>query len=139
MAEAIAEAAAREAGLHIRVASSGTMALVDYPAEATAQQAMAEIGLSLDGHRARQATRTEVREAALVVAITRAHHSWLRAREREAAQVVSFDDLTGLGDIPDPYGASLEEYRAVRDTLVAGMPRVLAALKARQRTSAKDA
>ncbi len=138
MAEVIAAHAAQAAGLDIRVASSGTMALVGYPAEETAEQVVAELGLALESHRARQTTRDQIREAVLVVAATRQHHAWLRLHEPRASHVASFDELTGLGDIPDPYGASPEEYRAVRDMLVAGMPRVLAALKARQRANAND-
>lgn len=139
MAAAIAQAAAHEAGMHIRVASSGTGALTGRPAEETAEAVLAEIGLTLDGHSARQATREDVHAAALVVAVTRAHDAWLRMHASEATHIVTFDELTGLGDIPDPYGQSLEEYREVRDALVAGMPRILAALKARQAASSKDA
>lgn len=138
IAEVIAAHAAQAAGLDIRVASSGTMALVGYPAEETARQVVAELGLALQSHRARQTTRHQLREAALVVAATRQHYAWLRLHDPGASHVVSFDELTGLGDIPDPYGAGPQEYRVVRDMLVAGMPRVLDALKARQRKSAND-
>lgn len=138
MAEAIAAAAAREAGLRVRVASSGTMGIVGAEAEADAQEVLEEIGLSLRGHRARQTKVAEVREASLVVALTRSHRYWLLAHDPDA-NVVTFDELTGLGDVPDPYGATQDEYRAIRDTLVTGMPRVLAELKARHAASTKGA
>jgi protein-tyrosine phosphatase len=130
-----ADAAARD-GFDIRVASLGTMALVGERAEADAHRAVAEIGLSLAAHRARQANRKAVLEATLTVAATRMHRAWLRAQAPDA-NIVSFDELTGLGDIPDPYGASLSEYRVIREMLRAGMPKVLAALKASARARAK--
>jgi protein-tyrosine-phosphatase len=136
MAAALAADAAARDGFAIRVASVGTMALVGEGAEADAHRAVAEIGLSLAPHRARQAKREAILEAVLVVAATRMHRAWLRAKAPEA-NIVSFHELTGLGDVPDPYGASLDQYRAVRDLLRAGMPSVLAALKASARARAK--
>jgi protein-tyrosine-phosphatase len=136
MAAALAADAAEREGLDIRVASFGTMALVGDVVEAEAHRSLAEIGLSLAPHRTRQASREAVLEAVLIVAATREHRAWLRAKAPEA-NIVSFDELTGLGDIPDPYGGSPDEYRAVRDMLRAGMPSVLAALKASVRARAK--
>ncbi len=138
MAEAIAADAARRAGVRVRVQSTGTAADVGYPAEATALEALAEVGLALPGHVAKQTEHRHVREAALVVGATRSHRAILRRMHPErAAAIVSFDELTGLGDIPDPYGGTLADYRAVRDMLVAGMPHVLAALKATAAAKAK--
>lgn len=136
MAAALAAAAAAREGLLIRVASAGTMALIGDPAEPDAQRALAELGLSLAPHRARQASREDIEEAALAVAATRNHRAWLQAHAPDA-RVASFAELTGLGDIPDPYGGGLDDYRAVRDLLLAGMPAVLAALKASLRARAK--
>src|SRR5271169_1130752 len=136
MAAALAADAAARDGLDIKVVSAGTMALVGEGAEAGAQRAVAEIGLTLAPHRARQVNREALLEADLSVAATRNHKAWLRAQAPEA-NVISFDELTGLGDIPDPYGAGPEEYRAVRDMLRVGMPSVLAALKASARARAK--
>jgi len=138
MAAAIARAAAREAGMRARVASAGTMGIAGASAEDTAHEVLEEIGLALHDHRARQTTRDDVRAATLVVALTRTHRDWLLAHEPGAQHVVTFDELTGLGDVPDPYGASLEHYREIRDALVAGMPRVLAELKARHAAGTKE-
>lgn len=136
MAAVLAADAAAHEGLDIRVASAGTMALVGEMAQDDAHRALAEIGLSLSPHRARQATRESILEADLAVAATHNHRAWLRNQAPEAA-IASFHELTGLGDIPDPYGSSLDEYRAVRDMLRAGMPSVLAALKASSQAKAK--
>ncbi|MBV8366760.1 MAG: low molecular weight protein arginine phosphatase [Candidatus Eremiobacteraeota bacterium] len=140
MAAALAVELARHGGLHIRAASAGTSALVGLPAESTAGEAVAEVGVGLREHIASQVSFELVRDASLVVALTRAHAAWLRARHPAATNIASFDELTGLGDVPDPYGSSLEDYRRVRDQLIAGMPRVLSALvlKAGERAGPKN-
>jgi protein-tyrosine-phosphatase len=136
MAAALAADAAAREDLDMRVASVGTMALVGEVVEADAHRAVAEIGLSLAPHRGRQATRERILEAVLVVAATREHRAWLRAKAPDA-NIASFDELSGLGDLPDPYGAGLAQHRIVRDMLLAGMPSVLAAFKASVRAKAK--
>lgn len=131
MAAAIAADLALRQHLPVRVASSGTMALTGDPVDTGAAMALREVGLALEDHRAAQVTKALTREATLIVGATREHARWLRTFDPAAAsKVASFDELTRLGDIPDPYGAGADEYRAVRQTLVAGMPHVLAALKA---------
>src|SRR5262249_31319355 len=129
MAAALAERAAKRMHFELRVASAGTAALVGEPAVGEAQRALEEVGVSLAAHRAAQAPRHEILEAALTVTATRQHRDWVYSRAPEA-NIASFNELTGLGDIPDPYGAGPREYRAVRDKLLAGMPSVLAAFKA---------
>jgi protein-tyrosine-phosphatase len=140
MAAALAADLARHGGLAIRVASAGTSALVGLPAEMSARQAVGEVGVALDQHVACQISPGHLRDAALVVALTRAHHTWLRRRYPAATNIVSFDELSTLGDVPDPYGGTLEDYRRVRDLLIAGMPRVLSTLvlKAGDRASPKN-
>jgi protein-tyrosine phosphatase len=140
MAVAIAASAAERAGIALRAQSCGTMALVDDPAESVAHETVAELGLSLHAHRARQATAEMLRDAALVVGLTRLHRRQLAQFAPDLAErIVSFDELTGLGDIPDPYGSPPGFYRRVRDTLVEGMPAVLAEFKARIERSANNA
>jgi len=137
MAAAIATQAAAGDALALRAESCGTRALVGDPAEPAAQQAVAEIGLTVAPHCARQITREMALDAALVVALTGLHRAQLKVLGPDVAErVISFGDVTGLGDIPDPYGASPDVYRCVRDMLVDGMPAVLAEFKARIARSA---
>ena len=140
MAAAIAQRAADSKTIALRAESCGTRALVGEPAEPNAQEMVSELGLSLAGHRARQVTREMVLDAALVVALTRLHGVQLELLGSDLAEcIVSFGDLTGLGDIPDPFGASLDVYCRVRDMLVEGMPDVLREFKARIARSANSA
>ena len=136
MAAALAADAAVRKGLRINVESAGTLALVGDPAEDGARRALVEIGLSLAGHRARQADSAIVEAAARAVGLTNIHAAWL-LRQSPLARVMSFHQLTGLGDIPDPYGGGMDEYRQVRELLRAGLPAVLDALKASLATKAK--
>ena len=140
MAAAIAQLAAERETIVLRAESCGTRALVGDPAEPAAQEMVAELGVSLVGHTARQATREMVLDAALVVALTRLHGVQLELLGSGLAErIVSFGDLTGLGDIPDPYGATPDVYRRVRDMLLEGMPVVLREFKARIARSANNA
>jgi protein-tyrosine-phosphatase len=126
MAEAIIADEARRSGLSVRVTSAGTGALDGYPATDFARSVMEEIGLSLAEHRSRALTRELVNDAALVVTATQRHRDDLRYFfAQESAKIVSFDDLTGLGDVADPMGSDAAEFRRIRDLLREGTPRIL--------------
>lgn len=74
-------------------------------------------------------TRDLIAKATLIVCVTDRHRNQLHRSFPEAqAKIVSFDDITGMGDIPDPYGGDESDYLDVREQLVKGMPRIVAAL-----------
>ena len=130
MAEAIARDFARRGSLAVRTASAGMAALDGHGANDNARAAVAAIGLDLDAHRARQLTRELVEGAALVVAATRWQRDDLRHFFRaHARKIVDFDELTGLGDLRDPYGAGQAAFDDVARQLQLGMPDVFAALR----------
>jgi protein-tyrosine-phosphatase len=132
LAEAMAAAALRDAGVDAFVISCGTVALTGQPAERGARDEAAGLGLSLDQHRAQSVTRELINDAALVVGVTDRHRDHLRQFfPLERAKIVSFDDLTGLGDIADPYGGGRTDYRMVREQLEEGMPKIVTAVKSR--------
>lgn len=127
MAAVIATEEARRLGIDVRVASAGTAAVTGHPAVENAREAIEEIGLTLDSHRAQMMTRELVADAALVVAVTARHRDDLRhvfPNDRE--KIVSFDDLTGLGDLNDPYGGEPDEFRRTAALLIRGMPNIIA-------------
>jgi len=114
----------------MRFASAGTAAYPGNAAMEFACDALEEIGLQLDEHRARPIDPRMLARADLVVAVTGRHRDQLRAAMPAAAdRIRSFAELTGLGDLADPIGGELDAYRRVRDLLVDGMPRVLAAVQ----------
>ena len=129
LAQVMASAALREAGIDAIVESCGTAALGGQDAERGARRQAELLGLSLDEHRARAVTRELIADASLVVCATDRHREHLHRFFPDArAKIVSFDDVTGMGDIPDPYGGDESEYRDVREQLAKGMPSIVAAL-----------
>lgn len=132
IAEAIAADEARRRGLSVRVASAGTRALHGYPAASIAQATISEIGLSLHDHRSQPANSELIAAATLVVTMTDEQRDMLRtAFKNHAERVVSINDVSGTGDVPDPIGGDPDEVRAVRDTLLSAMPDIFAALQER--------
>lgn len=139
IAEAIAADEAGRRGLSLAVASAGTHALPGYAAASIAQATISEIGLSLEHHRSKPADADLIARATLVVTMTDAQREMLHtAFPQEKAKVVSFDDLTHHGDVPDPVGGDAQEVRAVRDVLQTCMPTILAALERRVNTGRED-
>jgi protein-tyrosine phosphatase len=108
MAEALLRARLARAGSH--VASAGLAALVGRPADPLAVALLAERGLDLSGHRARQLSGRmlegfdlvlvmEARQVALVEALSRA----VRGRVRRIGE-------HGGYDVPDPYGRDRDAF-----------------------------
>lgn len=135
IAEAIAADEAARRGISLQVASAGTHALPGYSAASIAQATIHEIGLTLEHHRSKPADADLIARATLVVTMTDAQREMLHtAFPKEKAKVVSFDDLTHNGDVPDPVGGDAQEVRAVRNMLQSSMPTILAELEQRVNT-----
>lgn len=130
MAAAIARDLAAREHVDLRVASAGTAAFDGNPPTQGACEAMNEIGIDISDHRARHIDAALIREARLAVAVTGRHRAFLRELDpQRASAIVSFNDVTGLGEVLDPIYGGADEYRAVRSILVDGMPRVLDAVR----------
>jgi hypothetical protein len=50
---------------------------------------------------------------------------------KHRAKVVSFNDITSLGDVPDPVGGATDEVRELRVLLQSSMPLVFQAFEKR--------
>jgi protein-tyrosine-phosphatase len=135
IAEVIAADEAQRRGLSVTVASAGTHALSGYGAATIAQATMSEIGLSLEHHRSKPANAELISRATLVVTMTNAQRDMLQSEfPKDRDKIISFNDLTGLGDVLDPVGGEAQEVRAVRDQLQAAMPLIFHELKERGAT-----
>lgn len=101
------------------IESAGTWGANGEPATAHAQEVMRARGLSLRDHRAQTITPEMVRQADLVLVMTRNHRDALAAEVSDARRKLHlFSELCGLEyDIPDPYGNSLETYAQCADAL----------------------
>jgi len=110
-----------------RVASAGTSAFDgDAPSDGTIE-ALAEEKIALPAHRSRRLTEELVREAQVIVALTRSHRDDILDRFPIASQKVfllkSFDPRAGDDkDVPDPIGSGLSVYRRCRDSIASAIP-----------------
>jgi protein-tyrosine phosphatase len=107
------------------VASAGTSAAYGSPASEEAITAMREKGIDLCPHRSQPVSRQLVDAASVVVVMTGTHFdqvSRLFPHAREKLFLLkSFDARASGGDVADPLGASVEEYRNVRDEIDAAL------------------
>ncbi len=106
------------AGLRERVCvgSAGTYALHGNQAAPPAVQVMAEAGIDISGHRARQITGELIRGSGLIVAMQRIHldtikrmQLWSKARARLLGE---FGPQPETPEIDDPYGGPIDAYRS---------------------------
>ncbi len=82
---------------------------------------MAEIGIDISSHRARQIDRNIARNSDLILTMEQAHVKAVkrltRWRQDPPRLISEFDPLTPSHEIEDPYGDPLEAYRECIRTL----------------------
>lgn len=102
----------------IRVVSAGMSANYGDPASRHAEAAMGELGLDVSLHRARSVSSQALNEADLVLAMTTAiKDRLLKDYPTVEPKVMTLTEFAGLTeelgqDIKDPFGCSLEVYKA---------------------------
>ena len=88
------------------VTTAGTLVVEGQPMSWRTKAALDSVGLAAPGHRSRQATESELRHAALVIALAPEHVQWVRRTHPEAASRTA--TLRRLArDLPD-HDAPLE-------------------------------
>ncbi len=97
----------------IAVGSCGLSAQEGAPASPNAVLALAELGIDLTAHRARQATPALLADADRILCMSEMHLTLLALLAPEAAPRAA---LLGRG-VSDPFGGDLDEYRAARDII----------------------
>lgn len=93
-------------------ASCGIHAEVGGSISRHAVEALAEVGASCDKFKPRQLTQKILDGSVLVVTMTSAQKQVLEG----CAHVLSVKDICGY-EVPDPYGGTIEDYRAARDAI----------------------
>jgi L-threonylcarbamoyladenylate synthase len=127
MAEAIFRSicGAHPCRINIRVASRGTSTVDGLPATPEARKAMADRGLTLDGHRSGQVTEKDLELADLVITMTGAHKKMLTERYPSyAARVMTLSEASGGavgGDVSDPIGLGQPAYDKTASDLERGL------------------
>ena len=132
---AMAEAFCRLAlppGSRWRVASAGLSTSSGKPASTNTIQAVAELGGDISAHRSQPMSPELASDAALIVTMTYGHADYLRSYYPDARDriylLASFLPNRTDKPIDDPFGGTLEDYRACRDLIrkaVMGLVRYL--------------
>ncbi len=115
MAEALARKLMSERfGDHspIMVFSAGISAWPGDRPSGKVAQALAGLGASLHDHKASNLTPEKVREADLILTMTRSHLEFVKGMPAKAGgKVFTLAEFAGSGeDVPDPFGQSLDHY-----------------------------
>lgn len=112
MAEVICRDMAEKEQADVSVFSRGLSTVDRLPASEHAKEALQEIRLSASNHRSRQLTLDDLKTADIIFVMTPAH------RQAIAGQVPPKTKLHVM-NVSDPYGGSLNDYRACRDQISA--------------------
>jgi tRNA threonylcarbamoyl adenosine modification protein (Sua5/YciO/YrdC/YwlC family) len=104
------------------VMSAGIAAMPGGRAAAEAHNVMSERGLDLQSHESQSLTDMLVRNADLLITMTRSHRHAIVAEWPEAAPRVKLLCMSG-GDIADPIGGPVEAYRRCADQIGAELDR----------------
>jgi protein-tyrosine phosphatase len=103
MAEALLADRLKRRGLAVKVASAGIGALVGRPADPIAQELVAERGLDLSAHRARQLTPDLIRSFELILVMEAEQQKAVVSMLPAARGRVHCIGRWGKFDVPDPY------------------------------------
>jgi len=122
MAEAIARDLLRGDDRAI-IGSAGVTAGDGAAATPEAVAAAGELGLDLSGHRSRPLTPRRVAEADRILTMTAAHRDLVLRAVPEAADRTSVLDQDG--DIADPFGGTLADYRVTAEQIKTALLRRL--------------
>ena len=114
MAAAIATQVFADLGREAEVSSAGVSAFKGQPASPHAITVMGESGLCLLSHRASYVCGESLKDAALVLTMTAGHRAVLLHDYPEVSgKVFTLAEYVGDSqDVADPFGGSVEEYRA---------------------------
>ena len=110
MAAAIMEKICVENDIDVLIESAGVFAEIGQKASDEAIQALDEMGIDLTYHRSKPVSEDLVEKSDLILTMTKAHAMILGGMAD--GKVYSIMEYAGLeGDISDPFGGDIEEYR----------------------------
>ncbi|MCL2199643.1 MAG: low molecular weight protein arginine phosphatase [Defluviitaleaceae bacterium] len=112
MAATLAAAMFASESLKITVTSAGVSAFGGSPASKNAVLAMEALSLSLSAHKAQPAERDLIENSALILTMTKAHLMHIKAACPTANAYTLGEYAGSKTDISDPYGGSLDVYKA---------------------------
>lgn len=134
MAERVARSRATDAGLTDVVFSSAALSTeeIGNPMDPRARRTLAAHGYDGSGHRARQVTAAQIRDADLVIGMERDHIDALRRLVPDAdnLSLLTDDDPAAVGqDVPDPWYGPAAGFEDTLASIEAAMPGILARIR----------
>ena len=81
-------------------------------------QVLSEIGIDASSHLSQSITLRELIDADYIFAMTSSHVYWLENNMNASENVMTLGGYVGMGDVPDPFGGSTNQYRECRDILI---------------------
>lgn len=110
MAAAILSKIAQDNDMDLMIDSAGIMAEDGVPASDNAISAMIEMRIDISNHRAHQITHDDIIQADLIITMTEGQKMIINQLAPD--KTFTLTEFAGsFGDISDPYGGDLEEYR----------------------------
>ena len=107
MAEIILKKKLKDAGITgIRVSSAGLAANAGSKISENSALALKTLGYRAGAFKSKSATPNMLKRAELIICMTLEHKRYLTGFER----VYTMSEVTGLANVPDPYGGSLQLY-----------------------------
>ena len=117
----------------LRIASVGVAAYPGDPASANSVRALHSVGIPLEDHRSRPLTQETLDETLVLFAMTPSHLRSVCSRyDRLPPYLHLMREFMEDGvsrEIPDPYGAGLDEYEECRDSMIEAIPGILRYLR----------
>ncbi|MDD2481486.1 MAG: low molecular weight protein arginine phosphatase [Lutispora sp.] len=105
----------------VKVSSTGTSVYTSLPASDNAIEAIRELGFDLTSHRSQKLNIDMLKEADLILAMTRVHKAHVLEMMPDAKNkvftLVEYATNGREGDISDPYGYDLATYKRCRDEI----------------------
>ena len=125
-----------------QVGSAGLFTGNGMAASLPAVEVLREQTIDLTPHRSRVVAKDIIDAATLIVVMTVTHAVELKRRFPETQDRIyllkSFDPVCGGGDIPDPLGGTIAQYRTIRDEIEAALPDLILYLKSYAGEQDKD-
>jgi len=126
MAECAFEELLREEGVTgVEVESRGVVANVGAGISENAKKALEEAEIPLKEHVATQITTDDILNADLVICMTERH----KMRLGSLPKVFTLNQMTGCGDIKDPYGGDEKVYKDCLNELLVALKKLMPIIK----------
>ena len=126
MAECAFEEMLKEEGVTgVEVESRGVVANVGAPISENARKALENAEIPLKEHVATQITIEDIQNADLVICMTERH----KMRLGSLPKVFTLGQMTGCGDIVDPYGKDEATYRECLAGILAALQKLMPIIK----------